>query len=50
MTNPAKAAYVVAMVRRLKAKGVPIHGVGMQGTGIWNTRQWNSCRKIQRNF
>lgn len=30
MTHPEKAEFVADMVRKLKAKGVPVHGVGIQ--------------------
>jgi len=30
-TNPVKRRKIIDMIRKLKAKGVPVHGVGLQG-------------------
>lgn len=52
-TNPVERRKIIEMIRKLKLKGLPIHGVGLQAH--WSidmeakqTEQYNNCFKVLR--
>gem|GEM_PF-3250756 len=52
-TNPVERRKIIEMIRKLRLKGLPIHGVGLQAH--WSidmeakqTEQYNNCFKVLR--